>query len=276
MVRLRKALVFISVLSAWAQASNAESNSIYADSETIVEKTQVLANSKNYQNFDQENWKFEKQEPLTERQLADVLDAQGVDSLVINKVVNDLKQRPMGTSDSGQLTEAIPLKIGGVLTTSGLNAAFFVDNNLWSFDGVVNYGGTLMSIPHLFTINYFDGGFKTALEYKKVWVFVPTGVKLSALDGKVFGGPVFGRGLALGTSFHPKSPFYIQGGWVTDEFGVGSVYILTLGAGFVGYEWSSGTKTVKVLGKEIDKWVSLPIMVTFPKLEFKQNVLLPE
>jgi hypothetical protein len=206
---------------------------------------------------------------LHETQVRKMLTKQGLDSVIVDEVIKSLKEAP--GSQGGELA------LAGALTSSGWNGSFFVDNDNWNFDGNMFYRGNLLRVPKLFDVYYWDGGFKATLEYKWVWIFLPKGTNMKDLDGAVFGGAVFGRGLALGTGLHPSNPVYVEGGWVKNQDGLGgSAYILSVGAGLIGYGWSSGTKKIHVGGRDIKKWVSLPLMVTFPKLAFRQKVLLPD
>lgn len=207
---------------------------------------------------------------LNEFDVRNMLTSQGLSSEVVDEFVEALKSSP-GSEDRKEL------QVSAALFTHGGNLAFFVDNNAWNFDAFIKNKrtGELAEIENLFDVYYWNDGIKLELAYKWVWVFLSSDVSLDSLDGSEFGGEIFGRGLAMKTSFGSKLPLAIEGGWVSRNNGPGHAFIVSGLAGITGLKISVSLQS-KIGARVVEKKYSfVDLQIMFPKLEFRQNKLLP-
>lgn len=209
--------------------------------------------------------------PLSEANVRQMLEAQGLTIEAINQVIEALK-----TNDKTK-----SLELDTVLFSHGGNMAFFVDNDSWNFSAAVKYKDRVSQIKDLFEVYYWNGGLKIEIVYKWMWIFVPRGTTLHQLDGATFGGKIAGRGLALSTSFVDKSPVMLEGGWTSRENGIGNVFILAAkvgagGGGMIKVTTSSTSNANGRAGNQKNSTLKVGWPeIMFPKLEFKQKVVLP-
>jgi hypothetical protein len=201
--------------------------------------------------------------PMKESQIREVLTNQRVPNEIIDQLIVALNAGPDGKGGSAE--------IGAALFTSGWNGAFFVDNNWWQFDAVVNNGHSLVKIPELYNVDYFNGGLNVELSYKFTWIFLPAGTSLSSLDGAEFGGPVFGRGLEVRSTLMVGNPFFGQFGWVQRTDGMpGNAFIVS-----GGIETLTAFAFVTPANRaQLGKIIRVP-QITFPSLTFRQRKVLP-
>lgn len=181
-----------------------------------------------------------------------MLKTQGLKTDVIDSILSSL-----GSSET---------ELSKILFTNGLNGSFFVDNDTWYLNGIIIHNGEAVQINQLFQVDYWNGGLNSELVYKWFWIFVPKGTSIENLDGAEFGGEIFGRGLALSTNFVAGSPIAIEGGWLQRKNGVGNIFVVAVKAGL-----SSGSLIYKNANKLSTGFPS----ITFPKMVFRQNVVMP-
>ena len=233
--------------------------------------------------------------PLREVDVQRALRTQGLNEDFTNQIIALLKSNPLNDSEQSEL------RLSAALFSHGINGAFFVDNDNWNLDAVINYRDQLVRVGNLFDVHYYNGGLNIELVYKWLWIFIPENVDINYLDGAVFGGEILGRGLALTLPFNAIFNGHgrglsvgIEGGWVYSET-VGNVFIVAAKAGF-SYEsyathFGRRMKRIEIPKKKLKPGISIEISkthrysgtgvimnrlnITFPKLVFRQKKILP-
>jgi hypothetical protein len=208
--------------------------------------------------------------PLDESSVRSMLTQQGLDNDATSQIIAALKNDPENKSKED-------LKLSTVLFTHGGNMALWVDNDSWNFDAAINYKGQTATVKELYEVYYWNGGLKSEISYKWMWVFIPKETSLRNLDGATFGGKILGRGIAMSTSIFAKSPVAIEAGWVARQGGIGNIFIVAakVGWGMVGgLSYMTKIQSSKS-GITVTKGANIgwPAF-SFPKLEFKQKKVL--
>ncbi|MEK7390416.1 MAG: hypothetical protein AAB036_12050 [Elusimicrobiota bacterium] len=121
---------------------------------------------------------------MSESEILAVLQGQGLDEKTSREIVAALRAQSPDR----------PLAISGMLYSSGINGAFFVDTDDWSFDASFKdeKTGKLVKVPGLYNVTFNDGGVKIEVVYKWIFVFLTSDMTVHTLDKAVFG-----RGLGL-------------------------------------------------------------------------------
>lgn len=173
---------------------------------------------------------------LSKEEITNIIkNASNLKSKEIDKVINVLTEK-FGTDHEGKL------RISGVLTSSGLNFSIIKDRKFWHFDAsfIPDDTDTLVQVPKLYKVEFFNGGFKIELAYKWVFLFTPANVDVEALDGSTYG-----RGVAASLPILPS--LALEGGWMPGDKMPGNMFFL---APLVGIGGGS---------------------LTFPKMKFEIN-----
>ena len=171
---------------------------------------------------------------LNQEDIRKTLLEQGVGTEMVDKVIATLRDQ----------TEE-ELQLSAIITLRGINGGLFVDNDHWNTQVTLVQGGEKVNLWDAFGVHYYNGGLSAEFGFKWIWIFLPHNTPLSSLDGAVFGGPVWGRGLSLGVRFL----LGIRGGWMHR-------------LNRPGYEPSAFI---------VSAGIGVGLGLTFPRLEFYQN-----
>lgn len=144
-----------------------------------------------------------------------VLNNEEITALV-DKLINAYKCKP-----------GARIPISGVLSTSGLNSAFFLDTGDWAMNASIIDPDTnkVVTIPNLFSTRFENGGFKVELSYNWIFVFIPAEISVQSLNNATYG-----RGLTL--SFSPL--FGLETGWAPGKNRPGSLFYGSFKMGIAG------------------------------------------
>lgn len=135
---------------------------------------------------------------------------------LVDKLINAYKCKP-----------GARIPISGVLSTSGLNSAFFLDTGDWAMNVSVIDPDTnkIITIPNLFSAHFENGGFKIELSYNWIFVFIPADISVQSLNNAIYG-----RGITL--SFSPL--FGLETGWTPGNNRPGSLFYGSFKMGIAG------------------------------------------
>lgn len=121
--------------------------------------------------------------------------------------------------------EKIPIQ--GYLYASGMNGAFLVDHDVWTFDAALRVPGSneLVRIPDLYLCDFHNGGLKFEIAYKWMFTFIPSGVTVDELHGGVYG-----RGLGLVA----EAFLGLEGSWMPAKNRAHDLFHVAIKLGFGG------------------------------------------
>lgn len=163
---------------------------------------------------------------LSKEEITNIIkNASNLKNKEIEKVIKVLSDK-FGTDHEGKL------RISGVLTSSGLNFSIIKDRKFWYFDAsfIPDDTDTLVHVPKLYKVEFFNGGFKIELGYKWVFLFVPANIDIEALDGSTYG-----RGIAATLPIGLSGvPLTFEGGWMPGDNMPGNMFFLAPLVGISG------------------------------------------